>query len=49
MTTKDEAIRELAHVANALLDHIRQIDKTTPPIFIMALENKIKHYVSVAE
>jgi hypothetical protein len=42
-----EAVRELAHVARALLDRVKEIDDT-PKVFLIAIENKIAYYESRA-
>jgi hypothetical protein len=47
-SAKDEAIRELAHVARELLEGI-QANTLVPGIFIQALTSKIDYYESLAE
>jgi hypothetical protein len=49
MDPKDEAIKELAHVARELLKRVQEIDKDTPGTLIQALENKIEYHERVAQ
>jgi hypothetical protein len=45
---KDEAIRELAHVARCLLERLDEVD-TSPAIFRTALRNKVECYAQFEE
>jgi hypothetical protein len=45
---KDEAIRELAHVARCLLDRLDEVDQE-PKIFRDALRNKVAYYAQFEE
>jgi hypothetical protein len=46
---KDEAVKELAHVARELLNRLQEVDHETPGIFIQALHSKINYYESQAQ
>ena len=48
MDEKDEAIKELAHVARVLLEGI-QANMVVPSIFAQVLAHKIDYYASRAE